>query len=189
MSKTKNLILSAFFLALCIILPTLVGAVNPVVGSVISPMHIPVLLCGFVCGKNKGLLVGFMAPLLKVAVYGVPMMFIAVPMCFELALYGFFAGLFYEKLPKKIVNIYVSLIAAMILGRVGYGIITYFVTSFALLGASGGEYTLAMFLASGAVFGGIPAIISHIVIIPPIIYSMKIAMKNTESDTNHAKAV
>ena len=60
MKKTvKNLTLSAMFLALCMILPFITGGV-PRIGNAISPMHIPVLICGFVCGWQYGAAVGFM---------------------------------------------------------------------------------------------------------------------------------
>lgn len=172
MTNSKNIVLSGFFLALAMILPGAIGAVNPVVGEAISPLHIPALLCGFICGKKYGFFVGFFIPILKVMIYGVPMIFIAVPMCFELAMYGFLTGLLIEKLGYSVKNTYISLIVAMLGGRIVYGICTYFITTFALLGSSGGTYTLAIFLASGAMFGGIIGAVSHIVIVPTIVFAL-----------------
>lgn len=171
-SKYTNLVLASFFLALAMILPGAIGAVSPVVGATISPLHIPVLLCGFICGKRYGFLVGIMTPIVKVMIYGVPALFVAVPMCFELATYGFLTGFMIEKLGKTVKNTYISLITAMIGGRVIYGICTYFVTSFMLFGSSGGEYTIAMFLTSGALLGGLPGIIAHIIIVPAIVFAV-----------------
>lgn len=170
--NSKNLVLAGFFLALAMILPGAIGAINPVVGSAISPLHIPVLLCGFICGKKYGFIVGVFTPILKVMIYGVPMLFVAIPMCFELATYGFLTGLLSEKLGYSVKNTYISLLSAMLAGRIVYGICTYFITTFALLGSSGGTYTLAIFLASGAMFGGIVGMIAHIVIVPSIIFAV-----------------
>ena len=89
----------------------------------LCPMHIPALLCGFVCGWGWGLAVGFIAPLLRSVLFGMPDMFpTAVSMAFELAAYGLFSGLLYQLLPKKRSNIYVSLILAMLGGRIVWGI-------------------------------------------------------------------
>lgn len=176
MTNNKRIVLSGFFLALAMVLPGAIGAVNPVIGEAISPLHIPALLCGFVCGKKHGFMVGFFIPILKVMIYGVPMLFIAVPMCFELAMYGFLTGLLIEKLSYSVKNVYASLIVAMLGGRIVYGVCTYFITTFALLGSSGGTYTLAIFLASGAMLGGIVGAISHIVIVPSIIFALKKAV-------------
>ncbi len=181
MTKNRNIVLSGFFLALAMILPGAIGAVSPVVGEAISPLHIPALLCGFVCGKKYGAIVGFFIPILKVMIYGVPMLFIAIPMCFELAMYGLLTGLLIEKLGYSVKNTYISLLGAMLGGRIVYGICTYFITTFALLGSSGGTYTLAIFLASGAMFGGIIGAISHIVIVPSIVFALaKIKYLNLE---------
>lgn len=166
------MVLAGFFLALGMVLPGAIGAVNPVIGEAISPLHIPVLLCGFVCGKKYGIWVGFFTPILKVAIYGVPVLFVAVPMCFELAAYGFLAGFMNEKLGYSVKNTYISLITAMVGGRIVYGICTYFITTYALFGSAGGTYTLAVFIASGAVLGGIVGIICHIIIIPSIVFAL-----------------
>ena len=46
-------------------------------------------------------------------------------MAFELAVYGLIAGLLYSKLPKKISTIYLTLIAAMLCGRLVWGVASY----------------------------------------------------------------
>ena len=50
--NTKKLAYAALFLALCLVLPMLTGQI-PQIGSMLLPMHIPVLLCGLVCGWMK----------------------------------------------------------------------------------------------------------------------------------------
>ena len=120
-NNVRTVVFAAAFLALALVLPFLTGQI-PQIGSMLSPMHIPVLLCGFVCGWPWGLAVGAVAPLLRSVIFGMPPMYpTALCMAFELATYGVVAGLMYRALPKKKSNIYVSLIVAMIAGRLVWG--------------------------------------------------------------------
>ncbi len=99
--STKKLVLAALFLALAYLLPFLTGRI-PEIGSMLLPMHLPVLICGFVCGWPYGLAVGFVAPLLRSFTLGMPPFFpTAVAMAFELAAYGAITGICYKKLPKE----------------------------------------------------------------------------------------
>lgn len=117
----RTVVFAAAFLALALMLPFLTGQI-PQIGSMLSPMHIPVLLCGFVCGWPWGLAVGVVAPPLRSVLFGMPPMYpTALCMAFELAAYGAVAGLMYRALPKKKSNIYVALITAMIAGRLVWG--------------------------------------------------------------------
>lgn len=77
----------------------------PSIGSMLLPMHIPVLICGFVCGGPYGLLVGAIVPLLRSVMFGMPPMLVAIPMAFELAAYGFMTG-FLIKSSKRIQSIF-----------------------------------------------------------------------------------
>ena len=109
-NDVKKMTLSAMFLALAFVMPFLTGQI-PQIGSMLCPMHIPVLLCGFFCGAPWGLVVGLIAPILRSFTLGMPPMFpTALCMAFELAAYGFIAGWLHNKLPKKKVNVYVSLL-------------------------------------------------------------------------------
>lgn len=86
--NTKKLAYAALFLALCLVLPMLTGQI-PQIGSMLLPMHIPVLLCGLVCGWQYGAAVGFVAPLLRSALFGMPPVYpVAIAMAFELLTYG-----------------------------------------------------------------------------------------------------
>ena len=130
--------------------------------------HIPALLCGFVCGWPWGLAVGFIAPLLRSALFGMPTMFpAAVAMAFELAAYGAVAGLLYRVLPKRMGCIYVALIAAMVAGRLVWGAARYL-----LAGLEHSAFTPALFLA-GAVTTALPGILLHIVLIPVLVMAMQ----------------
>ena len=161
--QTRKLTYAALFLALAMVLPFLTAQI-PEIGSMLSPMHIPVLLCGFLCGWPWGLAVGFIAPPLRSVLFGMPAMFPgAAALAFELATYGAVSGLLYRMLPRKKWSIYATLITAMIVGRVVWGIARWI-----LAGLSGKGFTWAMFLAGGFT-NAVPGIILHIVLIPVLV--------------------
>ena len=159
-----KMIFAALFLAIAYVLPFLTGQI-PEIGSMLCPMHIPVLLCGFICGWQWGLTVGAVAPVLRSLMTGgfPPMFPTAVCMAFELAAYGLVAGIMHRLLPRKKAFIYCSLVAAMIVGRLVWG-----VSMLTLLGVSGGSFTLSAFLA-GAFTNAIPGIIVQIILIPVLV--------------------
>lgn len=162
-----KMILAALFLALAYVLPFLTGQI-PKVGSMLCPMHLPVLLCGFICGWKWGLATGAVAPLLRSLTLGVPVLFpMAVCMSLELAAYGAIAGLAYMMLPKRKIFIYCSLIAAMIAGRLVWG-----VAMFGCMAAKGGHFTFSAF-ASGAFVNAVPGIIIQIVLVPVIVMAVE----------------
>ena len=98
MKTVKRLVYSALLLALALVLPFLTGQI-PQIGSALSPMHIPVLLCGFVCGAPWGMAVGLIAPIMRSLLFQMPPMWpTAFAMAFELAAYGFATGLLYKLL-------------------------------------------------------------------------------------------
>ena len=166
-NSIRKMVYSALFLALGLVLPFLTGQI-PQIGAMLSPMHIPVLLCGFVCGWKWGLLVGVITPLLRSVLFQMPrMMPTAVAMAFELAAYGCAAGVLYALLPKKVPMVYASLIGAMLCGRAVWGIASYF-----LYMALGNSFTWQAF-AAGAFLNAVPGIILHILIIPPIVLALE----------------
>ena len=129
--STKNLVFAGVFIALGIVLPFFTGQI-PQIGSMLLPMHIPVLLCGFVCGWPLGLLVGFITPLLRSALFGMPPLFpTALAMAFELAAYGALSGLCYKILRKKVSTVYLSLILSMIGGRIVWGVVSLILSTIA----------------------------------------------------------
>ena len=167
MEKTMNvktLTLSGMFLALALVMPFLTGQI-PQIGSMLCPMHLPVLLCGFFCGGPAGMLVGFIAPILRSSLFGMPYMFpAAVCMAFEMAVYGFVAGTLYRVLPAKRWAVYLSLVIAMILGRIVWGM--------AMLVCIGGGFGMEAFLA-GAVTTALPGILLQLVLIPVVVIAME----------------
>ena len=109
-NKVLKMVWAAMFLAIAYVLPFLTGQIQEI-GSMLCPMHIPVLLCGFICGWPWGLAVGFAAPLLRSMLLGMPPFFPkAICMSLELATYGLVAGILYKVLPKKKSSIYVALV-------------------------------------------------------------------------------
>ena len=144
---TKKLTLSAMFLAIGMVLPFLTGQI-PEVGNMMLPMHIPVLLCGLICGWQYGAVLGFVLPLIRYFVFGMPVLFpTGTAMAFELMTYGLVIGLVYSVSRWKcIISLYRALIAAMIAGR-----IVWAAAQMILLGVSGSAFTLKMFFA-GAFF-------------------------------------
>ena len=116
--KTYKLVLSALFLALCLVLPMITGGI-PTIGNMLLPMHISVLLCGLLCGWQYGLVIGFVAPLLRSVLFGMPPMYpVAIAMAFELAAYGLIIGLVYRLLPKHgVAALYISLLTAMVAAK------------------------------------------------------------------------
>lgn len=162
----KKTVLSGVFLALCILLPFLTGQI-PQLGSMLSPMHIPVFICGFICGWPYAAIIGFIAPLLRHIMLSMPPLLTAVAMAFELLAYGGFSALFSKLLPKTNKYIYVSLIASMFLGRIVWGTARYII---AVL--THAEFTFAAFM-SGAFITALPGIICHIIIVPIVVIAIR----------------
>lgn len=159
-NSIKNLALAAMFMAVGLVLPFFTGQI-PQVGSMLLPMHLPVLMCGLICGWRHGAVIGLILPLFRFMLFGMPPIFpTGLAMCFELAAYGLVSGLCYARLPKRLSGVFVSLIAAMAVGRVVWGVV-----SLALIGMSGKAFTFELFL-SGAILTAIPGIILQLVFIP-----------------------
>lgn len=124
LTTTKKLTYSGLLLALSVLIP-FIFHITGTLGTVFLPMHIPVILCGFICGKRYGLIVGAIAPLINTMTTGMPVLYpIGISMVFELAAYGFFAGLLYGKFNKVIP----SLLGAMLIGRAVRIIATFLIT-------------------------------------------------------------
>ena len=166
MQDTRKMVLAAMFMALALTLPFLTGSI-PEVGNALCPMHIPVLLCGFFCGPWYGLTVGLTAPLLRSALFAAPpLMPQGIAMSFELAAYGLLSGLLYRILPKRRPYLYISLLGAMLGGRLVWGAVRVI-----LYGLGKSPFGWAAFL-SGAFTNAIPGIIVQIVLIPVLVMAL-----------------
>ena len=169
MNNTKKLTLSAMFLAIGQILPFVTGQI-PEIGNMLCPMHLPVLLCGFICGPRYAAIIGFICPLMRSVLFNMPIMYpSAIGMAFELMTYGLISGLLSEKWGNRSYrDIYAALIIAMIAGRVIWGI-----AQIVLLGIKGNTFTMSAFL-SGAILNAIPGIILQLILIPLLVKSLKL---------------
>ncbi|CDD22292.1 putative uncharacterized protein [Firmicutes bacterium CAG:313] len=167
-----NICTSGIFLALALVLPFFTGQI-PSIGSMILPMHLPIIICGFVIGWPYGLVIGFCAPLLRHVMFGMPPIFpTGIAMSFELATYGFVSGIIYKLLQKTKMNnwlvMYLTLIIAMLIGRVIWGITMYFIA----LGNSNVSFGFKAFL-SGAFIKAWPGILIQLLIVPPIVFAIE----------------
>ena len=177
MKKVKNrksllkLIFSALFLALAYVMPFLTGQI-PEIGAMFCPMHLPVLLCGFICGPAWGTVVGAVAPIFRSFTLGAPPFFpAALCMAFELAAYGAVAGVMHKLLAHKRPYVYLSLFTAMTVGRIVWG-----VAMSVCMGVSGGAFTFAAFIG-GAITNAIPGIILQIVLVPILVMVLENSKK------------
>lgn len=162
-TSTQKLVTAALFLAIGMILPFVTGQI-PAVGKALLPMHIPVLLCGFICGWPYGLIVGVVLPLLRSVVFGMPVLYpTALSMAVELAVYGFVTGFLYHKLKKGWGAIYLTLLIAMLTGRIAWGL-----ASVGLFAAVGDGFTWKLFVAQGFL-NAIPGIVIQLLLIPVLV--------------------
>ena len=169
--KTKQITLCAMFLAIGIILPFITMNI-PVVGKMLLPMHIPVLIGGFVLGPIYGALLGVLTPLVRSFIVGTPALYpTAISMSFELMAYGLASGIMYYfvfKKNNKIIYIYATLLTAMIFGRVVYGVVKVIM---GLVDSS--KFTFNMFI-SYSLINAFPGIILQLILIPILIKRLKI---------------
>ncbi len=166
-TKTKRLCTAAVCLALALLLPLLTGQLRSL-GNALCLIHLPVLLCGYICGGVWGLCVGLTAPLLRYALFGMPPIYpMGLAMSLELGCYGLVAGLLYRRLPRTTAMLYVSLVTAMLSGRLVWGLARY-----AFAGLSGSSFPLSAFLA-GAFTNALPGIVLQLVLIPLLVTALQ----------------
>lgn len=161
--ETKNMLLAAMLLSIGFVLPMLTSQIKEI-GDSLLPMHIPVMLCGLICGKKYGFFVGLLLPILRGAVFGMPPIYPnAVWMAIELSTYGFVIGFMYFRMKSKnLLSIYISLLTSMIIGRLAWGI-----SKAILLGFNQKVFTASMFIVGGFI-DAIPGIILQLILIPSI---------------------
>lgn len=165
MSAVKKSIITAVCIALCVVLPQAFHAV-PNAGAIYLPMHIPVLLCGLICGWSYGLLCGLAGPALSALLTGMPPAAVLPGMLVECGVYGLAAGLLMQLLRTKhlYADLYISLAAAMLLGRVASGIAKALVFS-------AGSYSMASWVA-GSFVTALPGIVIQLALLPSIVYAL-----------------
>lgn len=166
-NNLKKLVISAMLLALGLVLPFLTGQIQQI-GNMLLPMHIPVLLCGLICGWQYGLAAGFIMPLMRSFLFGMPHFYPnAVAMAFELAAYGFIIGFLFSHARWQCVrSLYRCLIAAMLGGRAVWG-----AAMTLILGLGENGFTFGAFI-TGAFLNAVPGIILQLILIPLIMLAL-----------------
>ena len=162
-SSVRQLCICGICIALCYVLPMAFHAVG--LGSVLSPMHIPVLLCGLVCGGWYGMFCGLAGPVLSCILSGMPTAAALVFMIPELMVYGLVSGvcISWIRTGKTVADLYIALAAAMLLGRIAGGI----AKAMFFLG-TGKAFGIAAWV-SGYFITAAPGIVAHLVLIPALV--------------------
>lgn len=165
MTYVKKAIITAACIALCVVLPMAFHSI-PNAGSILCPMHIPVLLCGLICGWPFGLLCGIAGPFLSSIIAQMPPMAYLPSMLIELLVYGLVAGLMMKFVYTKSLyaDLYISLVASLLAGRIVAGVLM------ALIFAKG-QYSVTMWVTSYFITAW-PGIVVQLVLIPTIIYAL-----------------
>ncbi len=156
-----KLVTTAVCIALCVVLP-LAFHLIPDGGTLFSPMHLPVLLCGLVCGWQYGLACGIIGPLLSSLITQMPGMAYLPVMMVELALYGLITGLMmkFVHTGKLIADLYISLLTAMLAGRIITGIARGLIFA-------PGAFTVKAW-ATGYFVSSFPGIVVQLILLPVI---------------------
>ena len=176
-TDTKKLIITALCTALCVVLPWAFHGI-PNAGSVLCPMHIPVLLCGLVCGWQYGLVCGMLGPFLSSILTQMPPLGYLPGMLVELAVYGLVTGLCMRLVQTKkyVADLYISLIVGMLCGRAVAGIAQSLLFS-------AGEYSLALWVTSYFVTA-LPGIAMQLAFVPAIVRTLKKAKLIPQRDAD-----
>jgi len=158
--KVKFLTLAALLIAVGVLLPMVFHMLS-FGGPMFLPMHLPVLIAGFLLPWQYSALVGIATPLLSSFITGMPPLPTVFTMTAELFTYGITTSLLYRNFKK---NTYVSIISAMLIGRLVSILANWILFIFVL----GLPFKLTAFLYSMFVIG-LPGIVIQILTIPPLV--------------------
>ena len=163
MTTVKRMVMTAICAAMCVVLPIAFHAV-PNGGTVLLPMHIPVLLCGLVCGWPYGLVCGLLGPFLS-SFTGMPPLSILPGMMVECGVYGLVSGAMMRlvRTGKPTADLYISMVSAMVLGRVVAGLAKSLIFT-------PGVAPFAWVTTSLVV--GIPGIVIQLIVMPILVLSL-----------------
>ena len=164
LTYVKKLVFTAACAALCLVLPMAFHSI-PNAGTIFLPMHIPVLLCGLVCGWPFGLISGVIGPLLSSVITGMPPAAMLPSMMVECACYGCITGLMmrFVRTGKQLPDLYISMVTAMVVGRIIAGLAK------SLVFAPG---TAPFAWVTTSLVTGIPGIAIQLVLMPAVIAAM-----------------
>ncbi len=166
MSTIKRICICAICIALCYVLPL---ALHPFgLGQTLSPMHLPVLLCGLICGWGYGALCGAIGPILSSILSGMPPASALITMIPELCVYGLVSGILIKVIRTRhtYLDLYASMLPAMFLGRVVGGLAKFL---FYLSGVSTDSITLSAW-ASAYFVATLPGILVQLALIPTLVF-------------------
>ncbi|HPY36790.1 MAG TPA: ECF transporter S component [Clostridia bacterium] len=165
LKNIRAMVITSVCIALGVALPLALHTI-PNAGSIFLPMHIPVLLCGLVCGWPYGLVCGLITPLLSSLSTGMPPIAILPSMIIELAVYGFVAGFLMQRIKtkEKLSALYISLLGAMLAGRLMFGILNALIFR-------AGVYTFELWLLA-AFITALPGIILQLIILPVLVLAL-----------------
>lgn len=159
----KRLVIAGLLLAIGVIIPYIFHTTG-IPGTVFLPMHIPVLLGGFLLPPHLAMLLGMLTPLLNSFISGMPVLFpMAIIMVFELGFYGLIASLLYRKLKAPA---FITLILSMIAGRMMAGVTVFVLAAFFALKLD------PMTFIIGATTTGLPGIIIQLFLVPILIHAI-----------------
>lgn len=166
MSQVKRIVIAAACAALCIVLPMAFHSI-PNAGATWLPMHIPVMISGLVAGPAAGAATGLLGPVLSGLLTGMPAAPVLPPMACELLTYGLVSGLLADRVRTGSVttDLYVSLVGAMVAGRVVNGVLRALIFS-------PGSYTLEAWLAA-SFFSSLLGIVLQLAVVVPIVVSLE----------------
>lgn len=171
------MVTAGLMLAVGILLPFVFHSLA-IPGNVFLPMHIPVFLSSFLSGAVYGAACGFLLPYLNSVLTGMPVLYpTAVIMSLELLCYGAVCGILHRLTgySVKLRHLYLSLVPAMISGRVVYGI-----TGAALMLVSPSLRGISAILA---LVNGIPGIIIQLILVPQLIMALGKGIRRSSSRT------
>ena len=162
--QIRNMVIAAMLIALCVVLPIAFHSI-PDGGSIFLPMHIPVLLCGLICGWPYGLVCGLLGPAISSIATGMPPIAMLPSMMVECAAYGAVTGLMMKFVRTKsaTADLYISMVTAMALGRVVAGLAK------ALIFAPG---TPAFAWVTTSLVTGIPGIVIQLIVMPAVVFAL-----------------
>lgn len=154
--SAKDLAIGGLFGALGVVLPILFHLVG--LGKTLLPMHLPVLVCGFLVSPAVAFAVGFVTPLTSSVLTGMPPLVpTALLMTLELATLALTASLCYQKLRlPTVVSVLVAIVAARVVGGLEL---------LALAPLMGFKPNLAVYLTQSVLFS-LPGLMMQIVAAP-----------------------
>ena len=165
MTYIKKAMITAVSVALCVVLPMAFHAI-PNAGNIYCPMHLPVLLCGLVCGAPLGLVCGLLGPILSALITQMPPLAVLPPMLVELGIYGLTAGLMMRlvRTGRLFGDLYISLISAMVLGRIAAGAVKALIFTPGKIGFA--AWATSYFVTA------LPGIIIQLVLLPAVVAAL-----------------